>query len=55
MSKALDNLYKKGSVNIKRLETDSLFSYMDAKCDFNGIIDKTMRFITDFQLTDPIH
>jgi len=55
MSKATDNLYLHNPVNAKRVCTDTLFSDPDTVCKFEGLIDRTMRFITDFQLTDPVH
>ncbi|MGN1127830.1 MAG: beta-L-arabinofuranosidase domain-containing protein [Candidatus Flemingiibacterium sp.] len=52
MSKAVDSLYEQGTVNYKRLDTDTLFTDMAADCRFTGVVDKTIRFIEDFQLLD---
>ncbi|MCI8388085.1 MAG: hypothetical protein HFE63_06410 [Clostridiales bacterium] len=52
MSKAIDALYEQGSVNYKRVDTDKLFSDYDALCSFKGILDKTIRYVEDFQLLD---
>lgn len=53
MSKAIQNLYPQDTVNYKRIETDNLFTDMDSECKFSGIVDKTIKYIEDFQLLDP--
>lgn len=52
MSKAIETLYEHGTVNEKRVDTDRLFTDMGAECAFTGILDKTIRFVEDFQLLD---
>ena len=52
MSKAIETLYEHGTVNEKRVDTDRLFTDTGAECAFTGILDKTIRFVEDFQLLD---
>ena len=52
MSKTTDTLYESPSVNVKRLETDKLFTDTRAEFAFSGNIDRTMRFVESFQLLD---
>jgi DUF1680 family protein len=52
MSKALETLYGQSTVNYKRVATDKLFSDADSVCKFEGILDKAIRFVEDFQLLD---
>ena len=52
MSKAIENLYEQGTVNYKRIDTDTLFTDMTADCRFTGFVDKAIRYIEDFQLLD---
>lgn len=52
MSKAIETLYEHGTVNEKRIDTDRLFTDTGAECAFTGILDKTIRFVEDFQLLD---
>lgn len=54
MNKTIENLYKQDTANYKRIETDNLFTDMDAECKFSGIVDKTIRYVEDFQLLDPV-
>jgi len=51
----INNLYTAGSANYPRLGTDRFFSDPDIVCKFEGILDTTAKYITDFQLTDPVH
>ncbi len=51
MSKAIDSLYKANSVNSKRVKTDKLF-LDSAICQFEGHLDKTIKFVEEFQLID---
>ena len=51
MNNAIKSLYKDNSVNLKRLDTDKFF-LDSAECRFEGILDKTIRFVEDFQLLD---
>jgi len=55
MSKAMEALYKKGTVNAQRIDTDTLFADDNIVCKFEGILEKSMNYIADFQLIDPIH
>ncbi len=50
MSKAIENLYKKGTVNVKRVNTDKLFINENSKNEFTGHLDKAIRYIEEFQL-----
>ncbi len=50
MSKAIDSLYGKCTVNAKRVDTDKLFIDERSENSFEGFIDKTARYIEDFQL-----
>lgn len=52
MSNAVKNLYKNNTVNHVRIDTDKLFIDEKSQNSFTGIIDKTFRFIEDFQLLD---
>ena len=52
MSKAIENLYEQGTVNYKRIDTDTLFTDMTSDCRFTGFVDKAIRYIEDFQLLD---
>ncbi len=54
MSKAIENLYKNNTVNYIRTQTDKLFIDENAKSEFTGIIDKTIRYVEDFQLLDEV-
>ena len=51
----INDLYAPDTANFPRIATDALFSDPNAACRFEGIIDRTVKFITDFQLTDPVH
>ena len=52
MSKAIEALYEQTSVNYKRVATDSLFTDVGSVSNFKGILDKTIRYVEDFQLLD---
>ena len=52
MNENIKNLYKKGSVNEKRLTTDALFIDEKSRNKFIGHLDNTLKFIQDFQLLD---
>ena len=45
-------LYEKNSVNYSRLETDKFFADYENRYSYSGILDKTYKFIEEFQLTD---
>ncbi|MBQ9976853.1 MAG: glycoside hydrolase family 127 protein [Clostridia bacterium] len=47
------NLYKEKSVNSYRMSTDKLFVDTENRYSYNGIIDKTYKFIEEFQLKSP--
>lgn len=51
----LNQLYEKGTVNALRIHTDTLFTDEQAVFQFEGLLGKTMQYITDFQLTDAVH
>ena len=53
--KTISNLYAPGTVHAKRIDTDALFIDDDAVCRFTGLLDRTARYIADFQLMDPVH
>lgn len=53
MSKAIENIYSKKSVNYKRLSTDKLFIHDKAIVDYVGHIDDAFRFIEGFDLLKP--
>ncbi|MBQ2707693.1 MAG: glycoside hydrolase family 127 protein [Clostridia bacterium] len=55
MSKTIDSLYPQGSVNAKRIDTDTLFSDGDVVCKYEGMLDKAINYIAEFQLMDPVH
>lgn len=46
------NLYCKKEANYPRLNTDTFFADYDNLIKFNGVIDKTAKYIEDFQLHD---
>lgn len=46
------NLYKNNTANYPRLETDIFFADYHNSFQFEGFIDKNIRFIEDFQLLD---
>ena len=50
----ISELYGENTVNIKRVATDKFFAD-GTDCRFEGIIDKTAKFIEDFQLLDGEH
>jgi len=50
MSKAIQNLYRANSVNVKRVNTDTLFIDENSQNKYNGILDTTARYIEEFQL-----
>lgn len=54
MSNATERLYEKGSVNYKRLLTDTLFSDYGIECRHEGIIGEGEKFIENAQLLDPV-
>ena len=54
MNKTVENLYPKGSVNAKRIDTDVFFIDEKAKMQFQGHLDKTIRYIEEIQLLDPV-
>jgi len=47
------NLYENNPVNKPRLETDTFFANYANNYSFSGIIDKTFKYIEDFQLLSP--
>ncbi len=51
----INTVYAPNSANYPRLGTDKLFSDPDIVCRFEGLIDDTAKYITAFQLTDPVH
>ncbi len=56
MSHTIDTLYpadSTGAVMRKRTATDSLFTDTTAVCAFRGLLDRTIRYVEDFQLLDP--
>ena len=53
--KTISNLYAPGTVHAKRIATDALLIDDAAVCRFTGLLDRTARFIADFQLMDPAH
>ena len=54
MNKALSHLYANDPVNAKRIETDTLFTGKNTT-DYSGFIDRSIRYIENFQLLDPVH
>ncbi len=52
MNKTVENLYPRGSVNAKRIDTDLFFIDEGATVQFQGHLDKTIRYIESFQLLD---
>ncbi len=48
----MKNLYSEESVNFVRLKTDRFFTDYRNKFSYDGIIDKTYRFVEQFQLYD---
>lgn len=52
MNKTIENLYPKGSVNAKRIDTDMLFIDEGAKMQFQGRLDNAIRHIEKIQLMD---
>ncbi len=53
MNFAIKNLYKKGSVNEKRINTDTLFIYEKSINKFKDHLDETLAFIEKAQLLSP--
>ncbi len=53
MGKAIEKLYKEGSVNCKRIPTDKLFIHDKAVVDYTGHIDDTFTFVENFDLLRP--
>lgn len=51
----MNNLYEKNTANYPRLKTDVFFTDLRNTYDYNGVINKTMHFVEDFQLLDPVH
>lgn len=54
MNEALSHLYANDPVNAKRIETDTLFTGKNTT-DYSGFIDRSIRYIENFQLLDPVH
>lgn len=52
MSKAIENLYKKDTANYIRINTDKLFIDEKSENAFTGVLDKTIKYVEDFQLLD---
>lgn len=46
------DFYEKGNANFPRLKTDVFFADYNNKYIYNGILDKTFKFVEDFQLMD---
>ena len=55
MNQNMTRLYAPNTVHVKRLDTDALWIDDAALCRFTGILDRTIRYIADFQLMDPVH
>ena len=52
MSKTTEKLYKINSANYIRKDTDMQFVNENSENSFTGILDKTTRYVEDFQLLD---
>ena len=54
MNRIVETLYPKGSVNAKRIDTDVFFIDENAKAQFQGHLDQTIRYIEKVQLLDAV-
>ena len=45
-------IYSKNTANYPRLKTDVMFDDFGRKSDFDGFVDRYIRYIEDFQLLD---
>ena len=50
----MKNIYKTNPMNEPRLDTDALFADYSNEYSYTGIIDKSFKFIEDFQLINPV-